>query len=428
MQSKPASPAKRPSFVDAEGSRIVFRRKVNPAGHRDFMFVLGRCLRSRPDIVTLDFGQISHAYPNGMIPIICTADHLRRMGLAVSLVLPSHPVVRSMFISSNWAHLLSPTTFPPQNTAHERYLAARRFQTSEQQRQVVNDFLDVVMRNMSVSRDIVSGLEWSINEVTDNVLNHAQCPDGGVVQVTTYPDNNSVAFAVGDSGAGILSTLRQGIPTLETDEQAIGEAVKAGVTRSADVGQGNGLAGTLSIATSSGGGFTITSGQGHMSVIGGEVEQRQRMPYHSYAGTLVCADMRTDIDFSIGDALSFDCAPRHVPVDIIELNYESEDGQCFVLRLCDETTGFGTRSSGRQVRTKCLNLLGADIQKPINVDWTGIPLVSSSFADELMGKLFLELGPLTFGARVRNVGMQSLIRALIDKAITQRLQQVSDED
>ena len=391
------------------------------------MYALGICMRSRPNAITLDFRRITHAYPNGMVPIVCTVDHLKRQGVAVSLMLPSQPAVKSLFINSNWAHLLCPAGYAPQNTAHDRHLAARRFQTSAEQQQVVNDFIDVVMRNMRVSRDVVSGLEWSINEITDNVLNHARCPDGGLAQVTTFLENNSVAFAVGDSGVGVLSTLREGIPTLETDAQAIGEAVKAGVTRSSDVGQGNGLAGTLSITTSSGGSFAITSGMGHMSVIGSEVDQRQRMPYHLLQGTLVCADMRTDVDFRIGDALNFKCAPHHVPVDIIELNYERKDGQALSLRLADETTGFGTRASGRQVRTKCLNLLGADLGKPLDVDWTGVPLVSSSFADEFMGKLFLELGPLTFSARVWNVGMQPLTRALLDKAISQRLTQEADE-
>ena len=97
-----------------------------------------------------------------------------------------------------------------------------------------------------------------------------------------------------------------------------------------------------------------------------------------------------------------------------------------VLKLRDESTGFGSRPAGRQLRTKCVNLLNAEPTKPLVLDWTGVPLVSSSFADELVGKLFASLGPLAFSVRVRNRGMDATVRGLVDKAILQRAAQVAD--
>lgn len=71
-----------------------------------------------------------------------------------------------------------------------------------------------------------------------------------------------------------------------------------------------------------------------------------------------------------------------------------------------------------------MDLLNAEPSKPLLLDWTAVPLVSSSFADELVGKLFASLGPLAFAARVRNVGMEAMVRGLVDKAIMQRAAQV----
>ncbi|MCY4074138.1 MAG: STAS-like domain-containing protein [Acidobacteria bacterium] len=102
----------------------------------------------------------------------------------------------------------------------------------------------------------------------------------------------------------------------------------------------------------------------------------------------------------------------------------AEAGGAFALRLREESAGFGSRLAGRQLRTKCLNLLNAEPAKPLLLDWTGVPLVSSSFADELVGKLFASLGPLAFSARVRNVGMDATVRGLVDKAIMERAAQV----
>ena len=120
--------------------------------------------------------------------------------------------------------------------------------------------MDVVMRNITLDHDVIAGLEWSINEITDNVLNHAECAEGGIVHVSTFGEARKVAFGVADSGRGILSSLREGHPSLQTDAHAIGEAMKAGITRNPDAGQGNGIAGALRIATMSEGSFQITSG------------------------------------------------------------------------------------------------------------------------------------------------------------------------
>jgi len=111
--------------------------------------------------------------------------------------------------------------------------------------------------------------------------------------------------------------------------------------------------------------------------------------------------------------------------DVIEAKYETESGNEFMIKLATETTGFGSRGAGLQIRNKCLNLLTADQNHPLVLDWSGVPVISSSFADEAIGKLFVELGPLNFSARVRNIGLEPLVRGLIEKAILQRAGEVS---
>jgi hypothetical protein len=50
-----------------------------------------------------------------------------------------------------------------------------------------------------------------------------------------------------------------------------------------------------------------------------------------------------------------------------------------------------------------------------------VSLVSSSFADEVFGKLFMALGPMTFGQRLQFRGHSLIVQSLIDKAISQRM-------
>ena len=397
------------------------------------MWSLHECRKLGYQDIILDFSRCESAFPVGMIPLLPHTDALRREGVDVSVELPDTEQLARLFRNANWAHFLEPERYSKSDTVHDRHLAAQRFDDSAQQQRLVNEFMDVVMRNLTLERDVIAGLEWSINEITDNVLNHAECEEGGIVQVSTFREARKVAFGVADSGQGILNSLREGHPSLRKDAQAIGEAMKAGVTRNPDAGQGNGIAGTLRIATMSGGAFEITSGLAQVVVRTdpadahpdphSDAQVYERRERQRFQGTVVYAEIGLDASFHLSDALGFSGEP-HQPVDIIELQYETEGGDAVVLKLREESTGFGSRPAGRQLRTKCMNLLNAEPSKPLLLDWTAVPLVSSSFADELVGKLFASLGPLAFAARVRNVGMEAMVRGLVDKAIMQRAAQV----
>lgn len=413
-----------PRVVLRDGNRIRFVGRVNGLAHRQFMWCLHDCRQRGYEDIVLDFSSCESAFPIGMIPLLAVTDRLRRESIDISTVLPSNVTLERLFLNANWAHMLQPTRFMESDTIHDRHLAARRFRDLDEQQQLVNDFMEVVIRSMELDREVLAGLEWSVSEITDNVLNHAECEDGGIAQVSTFTESRKVAFGVADSGRGVLASLSQGHADLRDDAHAIAFAMEAGVTRDVDVGQGNGLAGGMRIATMSGGSFEITSGLAQIVVRpDGSRNYKRRQPMH-FRGTSVYSEIRLDTTFQLSDALGFS-GEYQQPVDFIEVLYETDSGDAVVLRLRQESVGFGSRRGGQQLRTKCLNLLRAEPSKPLLLDWTGIALVSSSFADELVGKLFASLGPTGFSARVRNIGMESVVRGLVDKAIMERIAQVT---
>jgi hypothetical protein len=400
-------------------SRIQFTGRVNALAHRQYIQALAKAKKEGLRELVLDFSVCEGAFLNGMVPIIASVDGLHRDGVQTTVILPTSEELKRLFHNANWAHFLQPDQYDRFDQHHDRHVAAHRFTTADEQQILVNAFMDVVMRQMTLERDVIAGLEWSINEVTDNVLNHAQAVDGGIVQVSTFREAGKVAFAVADAGRGVLSSLREGHPHLRTDGQALGEAVKGGVTRNPDAGQGNGLAGSLRIAMMSGGSMELTSGQAQLVVRGSESRTYERDATLLVVGTIVYLELGLKTAFHLADALGFSGKP-HQPVDIIDTLYHTDAGDAMILRLKDEASGFGSRPLGRQIRNKCMNLLNAEPAKPLVLEWSGVPLISSSFADELVGKLFVELGPLSFAARVRNQGLEALVRGLIDKAILQR--------
>ncbi len=376
--------------------------------------------------ITVDFGKVRKVFPNGILPIICTIDFYRQKNLKIYIRLPQNDDIRRLFRSVNWAYYLSPGQFEKSESFYDKHLVTKRFETAEEQKKVVDEFMDVVLRNMQIPKDIISALEWSINEITDNVLNHSESKFGGLIQASTYIKEKKIVFAVADSGRGILKSMQEGYPNLRTELTAIGEAIKAGVTRNPKFGQGNGLAGSLRITNLTGGSLEILSGNGRLKVT--EIETNRR-PFKNifYKGTLVCGEINIVEDFSISAALDFGGSGNYIPTNIIDTKYEMEDENCLIVKMAEETTGFGSRKSGVQIRNKVNNLMNAKPKFPIIIDWAGIPVISSSFADEFIGKLFLEMGAMHFTATIKNKGMENLIRGLLDKAIAQRLTQALDE-
>ncbi len=50
-----------------------------------------------------------------------------------------------------------------------------------------------------------------------------------------------------------------------------------------------------------------------------------------------------------------------------------------------------------------------------------ISILASSFADELFGKLFVELGPIDYSSIIRLVGVNPLCKGIINQAIRERV-------
>lgn len=125
-----------------------------------------------------------HPYSNGMIPIITTVADLRMRNNKLCIILPNDNNVRKLFKSTNWAFYLDPN-FPKSESKHDRHLVTRQFTNYKDVAWIVNDCMDVVLRSMKLPKDIFSALEWSTNEICDNVINHSDSKVGGFVEMVT---------------------------------------------------------------------------------------------------------------------------------------------------------------------------------------------------------------------------------------------------
>lgn len=79
---------------------------------------------------------------------------------------------------------------------------------------------------------------------------------------------------------------------------------------------------------------------------------------------------------------------------------------------------FGSRRGGKRVRAMIENLLGEN--RSVTLDFKGVAVFTSGFADEVFGRLFVEMGPTAFMTRVKMLNAGPTVEGLIDRAIEQR--------
>ena len=275
---------------------IDLSKKINSYGVKDFCAAVEKFKSTGRDRLTIDFSRVVVASPGGILPMICTLDTLRDAGIKVDVQLPRQQRVRSQFEYARWADFLTGGAAGGQHSSAGKHSVVRRFENAEQQRAAADDLMEIIIKNMDVPQSILTGAEWLFHEVTSNVLSHSDSKFGGLAQVSVYPHERVIAFAIADSGKGVLGSMKEGFPRMRADLQAIGEAIKPGVSR-APQRDGYGLSRAMGIATLTGGSFEITSGKG--KVMAAHTEIKRKSLEQVYAGTAVCGQIRVNRNFSL---------------------------------------------------------------------------------------------------------------------------------
>jgi len=404
--------------VRSEGNHIFFDTKVQGDLLSGTAALYNLVRKQGYQDIVLDFRQTRYLSAEFMLPFVTICRSYRKDKVDFEIIVPDDRSTANLLTNTNWAHLVSPENFDRKDDRNINHLSARQYFTSKEHFSAVDDSMSVILNSVAgIDRSRLKALEWALNEITDNVLNHAESSVGGIMQVMTFPKRRQIEFFVCDAGITIPKSLRSGRTDIPDDTSALRAAVEEGVTRNKSTNQGNGLFGTFKCCEVSGGEFDTISGNVMLRHRPGELRvERTSIPF---PGTYVRAAIGYDFEKLLEKALVFRGKAHDPAFDYVERVYHvSSDSVGFMVR--NELNAFGSRDAGLLARTKIENLMDGG-RVPIEFDFSDVRLISSSFADEVFGKLFQTLGAVRFGQLCRFKNVDSTVQALIDRAIMQRL-------
>ncbi|MDJ0840433.1 MAG: DUF4325 domain-containing protein [Acidobacteriota bacterium] len=256
--------------------------------------------------------------------------------------------------------------------------------------EAVTTLLNILHNSFAGSERFQNGLSWIIQELVDNIANHAQSPVSGLVSAQFYPNQKRLDIAVWDAGVGLQRTLEGRYPVIFSAGDAVTKALERGATRDPEIGQGNGLAGSMELVQSNGGELHVWSGNATRHIVPDKdpyfelTKSRRALP-----GTGLLIRLRTDRPLDIG-SLSLTSGKRHIDAAKTETPPEKPEAGEIRVMLAQEDYLSG-RAAARVLREKLLTRLQTP-ETTLFVDFQGIGVPAHSYLDELFGRLLGALG------------------------------------
>jgi hypothetical protein len=346
-------------------------------------------------------------FPNVLTPLATIIQLYRDLGLRIEIE------GGSSFIG--FRELDSPIDATPERVVgSDLFSHIWRFNSTSEVNALVAKTSSSVAEKVVCSPGVLDGLGWCLYEVMDNVLRHAEAKCGFFsIQVH---QNGNLAISVCDSGIGILASLRPSRYRPKTALDAISLAVREGVTRDEKIGQGNGLYGLFQIVVSNKGILGITSGSGSLRWQDDRTDTNPKVifPARQHESTFIDFQIHPQNALKLAEIM-----PSFSPIDLTFEERSTHHGD-HVISVRDFGLGVGTREAGQSLRNVVINALQRDASRVV-LDFNGIAIVSSSFADELVGMLFIRYGVVGFNTKIALTGLNEQVRAIVDRSVSQRV-------
>ncbi len=382
----------------------------NPKVINCFIEQLNEHIKNGDKEIVIEFSDTKKAFPNTCVPIAGIIEYLKM-----------NHVFDIRFMNTN-QYLKDVAIEQPLRVIENKLLAQKdclnkiwRFDSIEDAYILVNSFVQELSQVIVCEKGVLDGFAWAINEVLDNVIQHSG-KNYGYVMGQVHKRRRNFVFCIYDTGMGIFKSLEHSIHKPKNPAEALKLAVKERVTRDKKVGQGNGLWGLSQIIKENTGILNIISDRASYKQTNLSVKTTSKN-IQELIGMMGCSvdfQLNYKKEISISKALG---GYEYVNVQLEEMEDETGNIQ---IKLQERNTGVGTRKSGEKIRNELINIYH-QTGKKIILDFSNINVISSSFADELIGKLAVKYGFVGFNNLFALKNMSPTVQTIVQRSVAQRM-------
>ena len=399
--------------IDRVDNNITIHKMSRPACVSDFIRIMydGMSRGYTSFNVTLENPGIA-VYPNTCVPIAGLLEYYQQSGITFNIDIPKNEYLHTCAMMEPL--YLSADEIASLETPFDRVY---KYNSSAQVAAFTQKCVDAISQQVVCEEGIFDSLVWCINEVMDNVLVHSES-SFGYVMAQLHTHSKHIAICISDTGIGIYNSLKGSTHHPRSSIDALTLAIQEGVGDGQ--GQGNGLFGLSQIIKSNRGRLSLTSGPACLNISeDANANKLDRLPYvnKEHHGTIV--DFQLDLNNKVDIYEAFSSIGGFDGFDI-RIDDMLQDDDSLLYSVYEHCRGTATREAGRLLRNDILNTINR-AKTRIVLDFTGITTVSSSFIDEMIAKLMLDLGLIRFNQVVSIKGMNDTIRFLCERSSYMRI-------
>lgn len=283
---------------------------------------------------------------------------------------------------------------------------------------VYQQVLQTLTSHFEIEVSILQALSYCFYEILDNVHIHSGKPLG--TAITHFDSRNDILrILVADDGMGIRQSLAENDKFRDiTEADAIRMCIEDSVTDGK--GMGFGLYATSRLMKDVGLQFVLHSGN-HKLIHKGDKTEVIENGY--WQGTIVYMEITTSKEIDPNEVVDHRTNAEEqyneafVETEQLESLWHNSTST-HVFRFSDIATNFGTREMGAKIREQLRQLFAID--SCLALDFTGVNVVSNSFADECIAKLLLDMPLNELKQRITFCGLNAMAERSILVALQRR--------